>query len=360
MTFQPNTVARFLCKFTMSTRKVYTNKELRFFRLAKCVVDHSSKALRMVFKREWNNLYPHSPWLDNRTSGSQLLGRETSSSRLYHPSYCEDYKHIKDKLQEGNAEDWDITALVFVLKFSQALNPIRRGSRWYKINSAISKIKKVKNALISHFPKVSLSQNTFERNVDILIQAVEDLLSRSDPLVAKLGTLRNESDFATDDLLRYKQMLKDDHNNLLLLEEDLKKLEDKMQLQPSVKAETRSPETSRDNGKIISRMRHRVFKLEREVDSPSVDLFPSLSKPAIFRSARYIRLVNTSFSLSYNFRWNELKKFFQEFVDDYDMQLFAGIQLAASLSHQSKKREALDMFDSLIPKVLLAKHGYVH
>ena len=263
----------------------------------------------MVFKREWNNLYPRYPWLDNRASGSQLVGREETSSRLYHPSYCKDYKHIKDKLQEGNAEDWDVTALVFVLKFSQALNPIRSGSRWYKINNAISKIKQVKNAQISHFPKVSLSQNTFERNVDILIKAVENLLSRSDPLVAKLGTLRNESDFATDDLLRYEQM------------------------------------------------RHRVFKLEREVDSPSVDLFPSLSKPAIFRNIRYIWLVNTSLSLSYNFRWKELKTFFEAFVGDYDMQLFADIQLAVSLSHQSKKQEALDMLESLIPKAFFADYG---
>ncbi|KAK2552590.1 hypothetical protein P5673_026241 [Acropora cervicornis] len=66
-----------------------------------------------------------------------------------------------------------------------------------------------------------LSQHTFEGNVDILIQAVEDLLSRSDPLVGKLQTLRNKNDFTTDGLLRYKQILKDNHYNLLLLEEDL-------------------------------------------------------------------------------------------------------------------------------------------
>ena len=341
----------------MSTGKVYTNKELRFFRLAKCVVDHSSEALRKVFKRQWNNLYPRSPWLDNRTSGSKLIGQETSSSRLYHPSYCADYKHIKDKLEEGNADDWDVTALAFVLKFSEALSPIRNGSRWYKINNAIYQIKEVKNTLLSHLPKASLSRNTFERNVDILIQAVEDLLSRSDPLVAKLRTLRNESDFATDDLLRYKQMLKDDHNNLLLLEKDLEKIEEKIQLQPSTTVGTRSPETSRDNGKIISRMRLRMVRLEREIMDAR---FPSLSKPAIFQSARYIRLINTSSSLSFNFRWNDLKTLFQEFDNDLDMQLFAGIQLASSLNQQSKKQEALDMFDSLIPKLLQAKHGYVY
>ena len=35
----------------MSAGKVYTNEELRFFRLGKCVVDHSSAALRKAFKR---------------------------------------------------------------------------------------------------------------------------------------------------------------------------------------------------------------------------------------------------------------------------------------------------------------------
>lgn len=155
----------------MSTGKVYTNEELCFFRLAKCVVDYSSAALRKVFKRKWNDLY--GTWRDNRTSGSQLVGRETSSSRLYHPSYCADYKHIKDKLEEGNADDWDVTTLVFVLKFSEALHPIRNGSRWYDINRAIYQIKEVKNTLLSHLPKASLSRHTFERNVDILIQAVK-------------------------------------------------------------------------------------------------------------------------------------------------------------------------------------------
>ena len=337
----------------MSTRKVYIDKELRFFRLAKCVVDHSSAALRKVFKREWNNLYPHSPWLDNRTSGSQLLGQETSS-RLYHPTYCADYKHIKDNLAEGNADEWDVTTLVFVLKFSQALSPIRYGFRWNKINNAIFQIKQVKNTLLSHSSKASLSGHTFERNVDTLMKAVEDLLTRSDPLVGKLETLRNENDFTTDGLLRYKQMLNCD---LLLLEGDLKKLEDKIQLQLSVAAETRSPETSRDNGKIISRMRRRMVKLKREVDSRSVDLFPSHFKPAFFRSARYIRLINTSHWLSYNFRWHELEKFFPKFDDDFDMKMFAGIQSVVSLSHQSRKKEALDILDSLIPKVGQAKHG---
>lgn len=343
-----------------ASRTVYSNKELRFFRLAKCVVDHSSAALRKVFKREWNFLYPDFPWLDNRTSGAQFLTHEISSSRLLDPAYSAEYKHIKDNIEQGDVENWDVTALVFALKFSCALNPIRYGFRWRKINNAIYHIKEVKNTLVSHLSKASLSRDTFEGNVDILLQAVEDLLSRSDPLIRKLQTLRNETEFATEDLLRYKQMVNDDRDSLLLLEEDLKKVEGKMKLETSVTEETRrSSETNHVNRKIIRRMRRRMARIAREMDARSVDLFPSNSKPAIFRSSRYIWLINTSYSMSYNFQWEELKPFLDKFDDDVDLKMFAGIQSAISLSHQSRKEEALKVLDSLIPKVLLAKHGVV-
>ena len=339
----------------MSTGEGYKEEELCFFRLSKCIADHSSAALRKVFKREWNYLYRHSPWLDNRISGSQLVGQESFSSHLYCRTEC---KHIKERLEEGNTADWDVTALVFALKYSSALDRIRCGDYWKKIDKAIYQIKEVKNVQMSHAPKASLSRHEFERNVDILIQAVKDLLSRSDPLVEMLETLRNENDFKTDGLLRRKKTPKDDQDNLLRLEENLKKLEDKMQLQPyTVKAEFRGPETSCDNGKIISRMRHRISKLKREVEPRSVDLFPSRSKPAIFRSARYIQLINKSYFLSYNFHWGELKKVLSEYDDDIDLKMFAGIQSVVSLSHQSRKKEALAMLDRLIAKLLHAKHG---
>ena len=160
--------------------------------------------------------------------------------------------------------------------------------------------------------------------------------------------------------MRYKHLVKDDHNNLLLLEKDLKRLEDKMTIsaphnETTEAADTRNAETS-DNSKIISRIRRRMGKLEREM-ATTVDQVPSRSKPAIFHSARYIRLINRSFSMSYNFRWVELESFFQQFSDDIDMKMFAGIQSAVALSHQSRKQEALDVLNELIPKVLLAKNG---
>ena len=104
-------------------------------------------------------------------------------------------------------------------------------------------------------------------------------------------------------------------------------------------------------------MRHRMSKLKREVESRSVDLFPSRSKPAIFQRRNYIEPINKCYFLSYNFRWDELNTFLLKFDDDIDLKMFAGIQSVVSLSHQSRKKEALAMLDRLIDKLLHAKHG---
>jgi len=73
---------------------------------------------------------------NNRTSGSKLLAKERSTSRLYDPAYSKDYQHIKDNLSCGDVEDWDVTTLVFALNYLGALSGIRFGYRW-RIQNAI-------------------------------------------------------------------------------------------------------------------------------------------------------------------------------------------------------------------------------
>ena len=188
-----------------------------------------------------------------------------------------------------------------------------------------------------------------------MIQAVEDLLTRSDLLVKKLKTLRTETEFVTEDLVRYKELLHQDHDGLLVLE----RLEYKMNISaPKTKEDDMSSSEASENSKIISKCCRRMDKLERELSSRHVDLSPSRSKQAIFHSARYIRLINESSSMSYNFRWTELHNFLQDFNDDVDMEMFAGIQSAVALSHQSKKDECLEVLNGLIPKARSAnKYG---
>lgn len=347
---------------------IYSDGELRFFRLAKGVVDHSTAALRKVFVQEWNSLYPSTPWQNNSTTGSQLLAEERvplRESRLYDPAYCRDYQHIKDHLSCGNVEEWDVTTLVFALKYSHALTQSRSSRRGRRILDAIYQLKEVRNSLIAHAWKSAISQSKFKRNIDILSQAVGVLVTNSDPLVKKLQTLRNETEFLTGDIVRYKQWLKDDNESLLLLEKDLERLEEKMKISsrkiPAVD-EAGSFESA-GNSEIILRIRTRVAKLQREVTS--VDLTPSRSKPKIFRSERYIKMMNKANFLKFNFRWEDLGKFLQEFTcsSDVDIKLFAGIQQAAALCHshcsRSKKKEELQALTDLIPNTLIANNGYV-
>ena len=336
----------------MST--VYSNAELRYFRLAKGVIDYSASALRKVFIEKWNFLYPSTPWQNDGKSVSQLLekeGEQARSSRRNDPAFSKgDHQAVREKLSSGDVEAWDVTALVFALCHSQALRGIRCGSRWSLVNDAIHAIKEVRNTVLSHASKPSISRRKFKRNVDIVVQAVEKLLTSSDPLVEELKKLLTETEFVTGDLERYKELLQQDRDGLLVLEEHLKRLENKVNTSVTKSETTDDDLPNSENSKIIATMCRRMERLD-------VHLAPARTKPAIFRSARYIRLINESSSMFYNFRWEEPDGFLRNFNDDVDMQMFAGIQAALSLSHQSKKDKSLEMLNGLIPKALTAKHG---
>ena len=344
----------------------YSEGDLRFFRLAKGL-DHSTVALRKVFMQEWNSLYPSTPWQNNSTSGLQLLAEERAESRLYDPAYRRDYQHIKDNLSCGNVEEWDVTTLVFALKYSDALTQSRSSRRGRRILRAVHQLKEVRNSLIAHAWKSAISQSKFKRNIDILSQAVGVLVTNSDPLVEKLQTLKNETEFLTGDIVKYKQWLNDDFENLLLLEKDLERFEGKIKISdPKNGTSTLAVEEaggfeSAGNSEIILRLRTRVAKLERVVTS--VDLTPSPSKPSIFHSERYIKMMNKANFLRFNFRWKDLVKFLQEFTcsSDVDIKLLAGILQATGHSHssRSKKKEEFQALTDLIPNIHMANNGYV-
>ncbi|XP_028399473.1 uncharacterized protein LOC114522893 [Dendronephthya gigantea] len=336
---------------------IYTEGELRYFRLAKGVIGYSTAALRKAFRREWNRLYPSKPWRDDGTSGRKMLAEEQLSrhSRLYDPKFAKECQSIKDHLKRGDVEEWDVTTLVFAFLYSHALNGIRYRSHWGTVNTAIHKIKQVRNRVFAHACEASISRTSFMRNFGILEQGVQDLLhTRSDPLVKDLRLLRTETEFVTDDLVKYKKLLQEDHNSLLLIDENLKTLERKMNISEPKGGKNYAiacPGTF-ENSEIISSVSHRINRLEHELSSP-VDLVPSCFKPSIFHSSRYIKLMNGSNSMSYNFCWDELSMFLKGFDDNLDIKMFAAIQSAVSLSHQSRKDESFDALNSLTAKDLL-------
>ena len=343
----------------------YSEGDLRFFRLAKGL-DHSTVALRKVFMQEWNSLYPSTPWQNNSTSGLQLLAEERAESRLYDPAYRRDYQHIKDNLSCGNVEEWDVTTLVFALKYSDALTQSRSSRRGRRILRAVHQLKEVRNSSIAHARTSAISQSKFKRNIDTLSQAVGVLVTNSDPLAEKLQTLKHETEFLTGDIVKYKQRLNDDFENLLLLEKDLERFEKKIKISDPKNAtstlavdEAGSFEIeSANKSKIILRLRRKFKRLVK-----TVDLTPSRSKPSIFHSKRYIKMMNKANFLKFNFRYKDLVKFLQEFTcgSDVDIKMFAGILQANCHDHssRSKKKEEFQALTDLIPNTHMANNGYV-
>ena len=126
--------------------------------------------------------------------------------------------------------------LVFALLYSHALSGLRNSTckHWRRLKHAIHKIKEVRNTVLSHACKTSIPGSTFTIIFDKIEEAVEDLLTRSDPLVGKLKALRTENEFVTDDVAKYKKLLQEDHKNLLLLDQDLKRLECKVNISEHV------------------------------------------------------------------------------------------------------------------------------
>ena len=336
-----NTHFAFWLRSRLVSRKmstIYKDAELRYFRLAKGVIDYSASALRKVFKEKWKFLYPFTPWQNDGKSVSQLIEKEKEQargSRLYDPA-------VRDTLSSGDIEEWDVTALVFALCQSQALRGIRCGPRWRLVNAAILDIKNVRNKVLSHASEASISLPVFQENLRILVQAVEKLLTSSDPLVEKLKKLLTEREFVTEDLL--------------VLEKHLERLEYKANISATKRKRKEDNLPNSKRSKFIATVCLRMKRVGEEFLSP-VDLAPSRTKPAIFQSARYIRMINESSSMSYNFRWEGLDEFLRSFNDDVDMQMFAGIQAALSLSHQSKKDKSLEMLNELSRKALTATNG---
>ena len=326
--------------------------------------------------QEWNNLFPSYPWQNNTASGAQLLAEEMPTSRrsrLYDPMYCNEYRHIKNHLSSGDVENWDITTLAFALSYSHALSPVRSrvNIRGKKILNAIHQIREVRNTVSAHASKASISYSTLKKSVTILIQAVEDLLRKSDPLVENLRQMLTETEFTTNDLVTYKQWLKNDHDNLRsherIIDRLCDRLEGKIKEKPGYKSKAIHTDKTRrshpyDHRETFSRLHHRMTKLEPYIKrsvTTSVDLVPSNAKPEIFTSSRYIRLIDKSNLLSFNFCWEDLDKFLQRFTSNVDIKVFASIQAACALNQRSRKKESLEMLNDLIPYCLVINNGYV-
>ena len=85
-----------------------THEEENFFKLCKIVLTLIPENLRAYFKLQWNLMHPHNKWQDSTADGQFLIGL-IPQQRLARVSY------LKSVLHTGDSNNWDPTALFFVL-----------------------------------------------------------------------------------------------------------------------------------------------------------------------------------------------------------------------------------------------------
>ena len=102
-----------------------------------------TRHLQDLFKKEWNQLYPHMPWNDDAASLKNLIAEER---RLKTPSSGGGV-NVKNLKQTGDCKRWDITALCQVFLFSHSLNMLKRKSKLFYF---VDQLRRVRNDIMHH------------------------------------------------------------------------------------------------------------------------------------------------------------------------------------------------------------------
>ena len=126
-----------------NSSKAFSQEEENFYKVSHLVLDEIPSHLRQFFKQVWDARNPTRPWDDTLASRDLLLARENNkSTRIV----------IKDRMQHGDRNKWDVTALFSVLLFSSQkyLNQIPNAF------SCIDRLRILRNAHFAHLesPKI--------------------------------------------------------------------------------------------------------------------------------------------------------------------------------------------------------------
>ncbi|XP_072024212.1 uncharacterized protein [Amphiura filiformis] len=125
-----------------------TSENKNFFKLAFILLETVTEQLRSVFKHEWDRHHPSDPWEDDNNSLQHFIQILKNDGT---------WKKNKSKVpKSGNRNDWDPTALFFMLLYSGALNLPA------VLKQHIDKLRQIRNEYFGHPSTASLSDAKFQ------------------------------------------------------------------------------------------------------------------------------------------------------------------------------------------------------
>ena len=192
-----------------------------FSKLTEVILSIIPKYLRQYFKDEWDKVNPQMIWNDLPANGKYL----TSKIKVTYP-----FNELKKTLARGDRNDWDTTALLFVLCKSGVIIPHCRNpnQRFAPLRDSenIDKLRSIRNESFAHRPSTSISSLEFNRLI-MEIENVFQIFNWQNGLLeidaVKKSLIKTPlSEYMEQQLDAAIQLNQDYHTYFVKLEEDVK------------------------------------------------------------------------------------------------------------------------------------------
>ena len=168
--------------------KVYTEEELNYFRICHIATNMLPKALRFLFKQEWDNRYKatHGEWTDSPQNGQDFKNGESPGNQRKNA-------RLLATMVNGDRAQWDCTMLFYAILYSDSiaghgLSPL------IKIN--VDDLRNFRNEDYAHMTEGQFSNADFK----ITVAKVETAFRALGLSAVEIQTVSKQTTFPTDEL----------------------------------------------------------------------------------------------------------------------------------------------------------------
>ena len=172
--------------------KVYTEEELNYFRICHIATNMLPKALRFLFKQEWDNRYKATlgEWKDSPQNGQDFKNGESPGNQRKNA-------RLLATMVNGDRAEWDCTMLFYAILYSDSiaghgLSPL------IKIN--VDDLRKFRNEDYAHMTEGQFSNADFK----ITVAKVETAFRALGLSAVEIQTVSKQTTFPTDELQNVK------------------------------------------------------------------------------------------------------------------------------------------------------------
>ena len=117
--------------------------------------------LRHLFKCEWDQCYPHMPWMDDNPSLLNFISLERNKTKA------------QKSLKSGDHNDWDLTALYYVLLYSDSIG--QKLKQTLNIHLAIDQLRQSRNVISHTSPSTYIGEVDFQQWCGKVQKCLEEL-----------------------------------------------------------------------------------------------------------------------------------------------------------------------------------------